>query len=74
MELLKEDRGISRITGMYSNIVYDAIDPYVDEMINNRKNQKQVIIINPSYIQDDVVGYEDDFLDYPVQKITVNLS
>lgn len=74
MELLNEDRGISRITGMYSNIVYDAIDPYVDEMINNRKNQKQVIIINPSYIQDDVVGYEDDFLDYPVQKITVNLS
>lgn len=74
MELLKEDRGISRITGMYSNIVYDAIDPYVDEMINNRKNAKQVIVIDPSYIQDDVVGYEDDFLDYPVQKITVNLS
>jgi ribosomal protein S20 len=74
MELLKEDRGISRITGMYSNIVYDAIDPYVDEMINNRKNDNQVIIIDSSYIQDDVVGYEDDFLDYPVQKITVNLS
>lgn len=74
MKLLKEDRGVSRVTGIYSNIVYEAINPYVDEMINNRKNQKQVIIINPSYIQDDVVGYEDDFLDYPVQKITVNLS
>lgn len=74
MELLKEDRGISRITGIYSNIVYEAIDPYVDEMIKNRENQKQIIIITPQYIQDDISGFEDDFLDYPVQKITVNLS
>jgi ribosomal protein S20 len=74
MELLKEDRGVSRITGLYSNIVYEAIDPYVDEMLNNGKNDKQVIIINSSYIQNDIFGYEDDFLDYPVQKITVNLS
>lgn len=74
MELLKEDRGISRITGIYSNIVYEAIGPYVDEMIKNRKNKKQIIIIGPPYIQEDIVGYEDDFLDYPVQKITVNLS
>jgi hypothetical protein len=74
MELLKEDRGISRITGIYSNIVYEAIDPYVDEMIKNRENQKQIIIINPQYIQDDISGFEDDFLDYPVQKITINLS
>jgi hypothetical protein len=74
MELLKEDRGISRITGIYSNIVYEAIDPYVDEMIKNRENQKQIIIITPQYIQDDISGFEDDFLDYPVQKITINLS
>jgi hypothetical protein len=74
MELLKEDRGISRITGIYSNIVYEAIDPYVDEMIKNRENQKQIIIITPQYIQDNISGFEDDFLDYPVQKITVNLS
>lgn len=74
MELLKEDRGISRITGIYSNIVYEAIDPYVDEMIKNRENQKQIIIITPQYIQDNISGFEDDFLDYPVQKITINLS
>jgi hypothetical protein len=74
MELLKEDRGISRITGIYSNIVYEVIDPYVDEMIKNRENQKQIIIITPQYIQDNISGFEDDFLDYPVQKITVNLS
>jgi len=74
MELLKEDRGISRISGIYSNIVYEAIAPYVDEMIKNRENIKQIIIINPQYIQNDIIGYEDDFLDYPVQKITVNLS
>ena len=74
MKLLKEDRGVSRITSIYSNIVYDAIDQYVDEMIADRKNQKQIIIIEPSYIQENISGFEDDFLDYPVQKITINLS
>ena len=74
IKLLKEDRGVSRITSIYSNIVYDAIDPYVDEMIADRKNQKQIIIIEPSYIQENISGFKDDFLDYPVQKIFIDLE
>lgn len=74
MKILNEDKGISRITSIYSNIVYEAIDEYVDEMISIGKKSNQVIIIEPSYIQESIIGFEDDFLDYPVQKITVNLS
>ena len=65
---------MSRITSIYSNIVYGAIDEYVDEMISRGKKANQVIIIEPSYIQENIDGFEDDFLDYPVQKITINLS
>lgn len=65
---------MSRITSIYSNIVYGAIDGYVDEMISRGKKANQVIIIEPSYIQENIDGFEDDFLDYPVQKITINLS
>jgi hypothetical protein len=74
MKLIKEDRSMSRITSIYSNIVYGAIDGYVDEMISRGKKANQVIIIEPSYIQENIDGFEDDFLDYPVQKITINLS
>jgi hypothetical protein len=74
MKLLKEDRGISRITGLYSNIVYEAIEPFVDEMISERKDMIQPILIKPSYIQEGIKGYEEDFLDYPVQKILVELK
>jgi hypothetical protein len=74
MELIKEEKGMSRITSIYSNIVYGAIDEYVDDMISRGKKAKQVIIIEPSYIQENIDGFEDDFLDYPVQKITINLS
>jgi hypothetical protein len=74
MKLLKEDRGISRITGLYSNIVYEAIEPFVDEMISERKDMIQPILIKPSYIQEGIKGYEQDFLDYPVQKIFIELK
>jgi hypothetical protein len=71
---LKEDRGISRIASLYSNIVYEAIEPFVDEMISERKDMIQPILIKPSYIQEGIKGYEEDFLDYPVQKILVELK
>jgi len=74
MKLLKEDRGISRIASLYSNIVYEAIEPFVDEMISERKDMIQPILIKPSYIQEGIKGYEQDFLDYPVQKIFIELK
>jgi hypothetical protein len=74
MKLLKEDRGISRIASLYSNIVYEAIEPFVDEMISERKDMIQPILIKPSYIQEGIKGYEEDFLDYPVQKIFIELK
>lgn len=74
MKLLKEDRGVSRITALYSNIIFDAITDYADDLIDRGVKKKKIIVIDAKTIQDNIVGYEDDFLDFPVQKITVELK
>jgi hypothetical protein len=66
--------GISRISCIYSNIVFDGIEWYVDSMIKSRGEYSIDLIIGPRLIQDSIIGYEDDFLDYPVQRMRITLS
>lgn len=65
--------GLSRIASLYSNIVYDGIEYYLDKLINNGVDNSYELIIGSRLIQWGIKGYNDDFLDYPVQRIRILL-
>jgi hypothetical protein len=67
-------RGLSRIATIYSNIVFESINHHIDELISVMQPKNRKIIVGVKKIQDSVIGYEDDFLEYPIQRIRITLS
>ena len=65
---------LSRIVCIYSNMVSVVIDPFINNMIAGGVSTYQPIIINAKYIQSIIGGFDGDFLDFPVQKILINLN
>lgn len=66
--------GISRIAVLYSNIIFGEIEKYFDKLINDCIDDEFQITITPRIIQRKIKGFEDDFLDYPIQRFRVTIS
>lgn len=72
--LIKEDLGVSRASLAYSNLIYQVLEPYAKEYIENKKPFSLNIIIGPDVISKIYQSSMDDFIDLPVEKIEIGFS
>lgn len=70
---LNEDMGVSRASIAYSNLMYNIIEPKIKELVETKKAGKQKIVIDYPEISRLRRASIDDFLEFPVDEIRIDL-
>ena len=72
--LIKEDLGVSRASLAYSNLIYQKLEPIVNEFLETKVPVNQKIIMNLSDISRIYQSSMDDYIELPVETIEVTLQ
>lgn len=73
--LLREELGVASQTVPYINLIYQTLEPIVTEFLSGKEKTKQEeIVISPKKMSE-IYSYNfDDFIDFPIEEIIMNLT
>jgi len=73
-KLIKEDLGVSRAGLAYTNFTYYKLEPIVKDFLNNKKNQNLILTIPVNEMSYIYQSSMDDYIDLPIEKLTINIK
>jgi len=70
-KLIKEDLGVARAGLAYTNLFYSKIEPIVKEFLKNKRSQDVILKISPQEMSYIYQSSMDDYIDLPIESMTI---